>query len=142
MNLACIQKGMIPNKDFHIVRALHGSVFIQCFLLLSMKDNIFFIVLGINFIFLFNMEINYILSQKSNIEIINDTTRVSDVLTPDSINNTRFSNINEGNNSVINTTRVSDVLTPDSINNTRFSNINEGNNSVINTTRVSDVLTP
>jgi len=87
-----------------------------------MKGNTFFIILSINFILLLNIEISYVLSQESNLEIFNDTKRVSELLTPDSINETRFSNINGINNSLIDTKRVSELLTPDSINETRFNN--------------------
>ena len=84
-----------------------------------MENHTFLTILSINFILIF-MGINYVQGQQSNLGTINDTTKVSEVLTPDSMNETRF-NSNESNNSFNDTTKVSEVLTPDSMNETRFS---------------------
>ena len=74
------------------------------------KRFIFFILIGFNFLLLFCDlgEIRYALGQ------------VSEMLTPDSMNETRF-NDSEKFESLKNTTRVSEILTPDSMNETRFS---------------------
>ena len=74
------------------------------------RSFIFFILIGLNFLLLFcnPIEIRYALGQ------------VSEILTPDSMNETRF-NDSERFESSNNTTRVSEILTPDSINETRFS---------------------
>ncbi|HEX7257519.1 MAG TPA: hypothetical protein VF242_05610 [Nitrososphaeraceae archaeon] len=73
------------------------------------KSFIFFILIGLNFLLFCNLgEIRYALGQ------------VSEMLTPDSMNETRF-NDSEKFESSKNTTRVSEILTPDSINETRFS---------------------
>ena len=69
------------------------------------------------------MGINYIHGQESNLGIMNDTTKVSEILTPDSLNETRFNNSNERNNSLNDNTKVSEILTPDSLNETRFSDL-------------------
>jgi len=84
-----------------------------------------------------NFGIKYIYSQESNIlssdsinqskfrqsnddlNSINDTKRVSEILTPDSKNESKFSD-NDKYGSLNNSTKVSEVLTPDSINETRF----------------------
>ena len=55
-----------------------------------MKNQTLLAVIGINFLFILNM--NHVLSQESNLGTMNDTTKVSEVLTPDSINETRFNN--------------------------------------------------
>ena len=85
-----------------------------------MENHTFFIILSINFILFFNMGINYVYGQDSNLGTMNDTTKVSEILTSDSINETRFNSNNERNNSLNDTTKVSEILTPDSINETRF----------------------
>lgn len=103
-----------------------------------MKNYIIFIIVGINFLLLPNLGIKYIHSQESDIltsnsinqtrfsegngdlDSINDTKRVSEILTPDSKNESRFSDNNKYG-SLNNSTKVSEVLTPDSINQTRFS---------------------
>ena len=51
-----------------------------------MENRIFLIMLDINFILLFNIGITYVHGQQSNLETMNDTTKVSEVLTPDSMN--------------------------------------------------------
>jgi hypothetical protein len=84
----------------------------------EMKNITLLTIIGINFMLLTNM--NYIFGQDDNSETMNDTTKVSEVLTPDSINETRFNSNNERNASFNDTTKVSEVLTPDSINETRF----------------------
>jgi hypothetical protein len=86
-----------------------------------MKNQTISIILGFNFILLFNM--NYVFSQEPNLGTMNESTKVSEVLTPDSINETRFNSNNERNNSFNESTKVSEVLTPDSINETRFGNL-------------------
>ena len=63
---------------------------------------------------------NYVFSQDDNLGTMNNTTKVSEVLTPNSINETRFKCNNERNASFNDSTKVSEVLTPDSINETRF----------------------
>jgi hypothetical protein len=80
-----------------------------------------FTILGINFILVVGM--NYVFSQQqeSDLGTMNNTTKVSEVLTPDSINETRFNSNNEKNNLFNDSTKASEVLTPDSINETRFS---------------------
>ena len=88
-----------------------------------MKNRTFLIILGINFILLFNIGITYVHGQQSNLGTMNDTTKVSEVLTPDSLNETRFNSNNGTNNSFNDTTKVSEVLTPDSLNETRFSDL-------------------
>ena len=55
-----------------------------------MENHTFLTILSINFILIF-MGINYVQGQQSNLGTINDTTKVSEVLTPDSMNETRFS---------------------------------------------------
>ena len=68
-----------------------------------------FILIGFNFLLFCNLvDIRYALGQ------------VSEILTPDSLNETRF-NDSEKFESSNNTTRVSEILTPDSMNETRFS---------------------
>ena len=66
------------------------------------------------------MGIDYVYGQDSNLGTMNDTTKVSEILTSDSINETRFNSNNERNNSLNDTTKVSEILTPDSVNETRF----------------------
>ena len=88
-----------------------------------MKSRTCFIVLSINFILFSLMGINYIPGQESNLGIMNDTTKVSEILTPDSLNETRFNSDNERNNSLNDTTKVSEILTPDSLNETRISDL-------------------
>jgi len=88
-----------------------------------MKSRTCFIVLSINFILLSLIGINYIHGQGSNLGIMNDTSKVSETLTPDSLNETRFNSNNERNNSLNDTTKVSEILTPDSLNETRFSDL-------------------
>lgn len=73
-----------------------------------LKKYIIFITVGINFLLLPSLVIKYIHSQEAN------------RLTPDSINESRFSD-NDRYGSFNNSTKVSEVLTPDSLNQIRSS---------------------
>ena len=56
-----------------------------------MKNITLLTIIGINFMLLTNM-MNYVFSQDDNLGTMNNTTKVSEILTPDSINDTRFNN--------------------------------------------------
>jgi len=94
-----------------------------------LKKYIIFVIVAVNFILFLNLGIKYIYSQETdvstpkslnqtmiregngNLESLNDTKHVSEVLTPDSINESSFSD-NEKYGSGKNSTNVSEVLTP------------------------------